>query len=184
MVMDYSALLGDRQGNPMAGFENIGQGQAGGGFDWRAALGDPNVQRAAAQMGSAIGGEGSVGEAIGGAADSMIRGRAAQEAAAATGEQQSGQLDNWQSMLKQIFGNLKDGNPLEGVSDNMDDKYPNAMKITPTGVTLELPNTAVMQREAQQKAAAFSPQRRLETMQGNDRALSVTGGMDPLYPSR
>jgi len=141
-MVDFSWLTGGQQALPgsltqtpnavLPGTLPIGDTSAGG-FDFAKLLSDPNMQQLLAQIGAKIGGQGSVGEAIGTPTSQMIGQQQFQKAA---GKQQSQQNDLWQSILGAIQG----GDTGKLFTDGTDMNGLNSLTIDSKGINLKGPN--------------------------------------------
>ena len=141
-MVDYS-LMGNTQQtlpgsftqssiNTLPGQLPIGNTSASG-FDFAKLLADPNMQQLLAQIGAKIGGQGSVGEAIGTPTSQIIGQQQFQKAA---GKQQSQQNDLWQSILGAIQG----GDTGKLFTDGTDMNGLNSLTIDSKGINLKGPN--------------------------------------------
>ena len=105
-----------------------------GGFLPQFNIQDPNVQRLLAQMGSGFSQGQPAGQAIGGAADTLIRNKALQGAAAGGSGRQAGFMQQLIQALqgdplgKNLFGDKDDPNTL------------NSATIHTEGITIDAPN--------------------------------------------
>jgi hypothetical protein len=118
--------------NTLPGQLPIGNTSASG-FDFAKLLADPNMQQLLAQIGAKIGGQGSVGEAIGTPTSQIIGQQQFQKAA---GKQQSQQNDLWQSILGAIQG----GDTGKLFTDGTDMNGLNSLTIDSKGINLKGPN--------------------------------------------
>lgn len=106
--------------------------QPAGGFNFTQLLADPNMQQLLAGIGARIGGQGSVGEAIGVPTGQAIRAQQFQKAAT---KQQGQQQDLWQSILGAIQGGDTGKLFTEPGTPGLD-----SMTIDSKGINIKAPN--------------------------------------------